>query len=116
MLDKAGLPIKIAIVSVFALVVLSYAYYQTRNIVSGPVIETVSPKNGETFGNALIEVTGVAKNAARISLNDRPIFIDEAGNFREKLLLSSGYNIISLKAEDKFGEKINKTLEVILKQ
>lgn len=116
MLDKANFSIKIIIGSIFALVVLLYTYYQTRNLLSGPTIEIISPENGKTFAGPLVEIVGVAKNSSRITLNDRPILIDEIGNFKEKLLLSDGYNIIDFKAEDRFGEKINKTLEVILKQ
>ncbi len=115
MLDKARFSIKAAIIGAFALVILFYAYYQTRNLISGPVIEVSSPQNGQTFTEALVEIVGRAKNAVKITLDDRPIFIDESGNFREKLLLSRGYNIIDLKAEDKFGEKTQKILEVILK-
>ncbi|MEK7081543.1 MAG: hypothetical protein AAB888_01095 [Patescibacteria group bacterium] len=115
MLDKANFSIKIIIGSIFALVVLLYAYYQTRNLISGPTIEITFPENGKTFTEPLVEIIGVAKNSSRITLNDRPILIDESGNFKEKLLLSDGYNIIDFKAEDRFGERINKTLEVILK-
>lgn len=116
MLDKANFSIKIIIGGVLALIILIYAYYQTKNLLSGPLIEITSPQNGKTFIEPLIEIVGVAKNSSRITLNDRPILIDEAGNFKEKLLLSEGYNIIDFKAEDRFGEKINKTLEVVLKQ
>ncbi len=116
MLDKANFSIKIIIGSIFVLVILLYAYYQTKNLVSGPTIEITSPKNGDSFAEPLVEIIGVAKNSSRITLNDRPILIDESGNFKEKLLLSEGYNIIDFKAEDRFGEKINKALEVILKQ
>lgn len=116
MLDKANFSIKIIIGSVLALVIILYAYYQTKNLLSGPLIEITSPQNGKTFTEPLIEIVGAAKNSSRITLNDRPILIDEAGNFKEKLLLSEGYNIIDFKAEDRFGEKINKTLEVVLKQ
>lgn len=116
MLDKVNFSIKVIIGSIFAFVVLLYAYYQTRNLLSGPTIEIISPGNGKVFAEPLVEIVGVAKNSSRITLNDRPILIDETGNFKEKLLLSDGYNIIDFKAEDRFGEKINKTLEVILKQ
>lgn len=115
MLDKANFSIKIFVGVTLALIILVYGYYKTRDLLSGPVIKIHSPKNGEIFRAPLIEISGVAENISRLTLNDRVIFIDENGNFREKLLLSGGYNIIDFKAEDKFGEKTGKTLEVILK-
>jgi cupin superfamily acireductone dioxygenase involved in methionine salvage len=40
-------------------------------------------------------------------------FVDGEGNFKEFLLLSPGYNIIVLKAQDKFKRNIAKDLEII---
>ena len=48
-------------------------------------------------------------------MNDRKIFIDQQGNFKEKILLSYGYNIITMKANDKFGRNTKKKLELIYK-
>ena len=48
-------------------------------------------------------------------MNDRQMFTDEEGEFSEKLLLSYGYNIITVKAKDRFGRETKKTLELIYK-
>lgn len=115
MLDKANFSLKIAVGAFLALIIVIYGYYKTKDLLSGPVIEIHSPQNGEVFKTPLIEISGVGRNISRITLNDRNIFMDESGNLKEKLLLSPGYNIIDLKAEDKFGKKTHKELEVILK-
>ena len=57
----------------------------------------------------------IAKNIKDISLNDRKIFIDEQGNFKEQLLLSYGYNVFKIKANDKFGRSVEKIVEIIYK-
>ena len=62
---------------------------------------------------SLIDVAGIATNISAISLNDRPIFIDESGAFSEKLMLYPGYNIIKLRAEDKFGSTVENDLELV---
>jgi hypothetical protein len=51
----------------------------------------------------VLEITGVAKNAINLTLDGREISVDQQGDFDETIALLSGYNIISLKAVDKFG-------------
>ena len=48
-----------------------------------------------------------------ISMNEKPIFVDEGGLFEEKLLLSPGSNIIEIKAKDRFKKKLLKQLKFI---
>lgn len=108
--------IKILLFSVIALIVVGYTYLKTKDYIAGPQITIASPVNGSTVSNPLIEVVGVAKNISFISLNDRPIFIDGKGGFKEKLLLYPGYNIMSIKAEDRYKRSVEKTIELILTQ
>lgn len=91
-----------------------YALYQARNLITGPVISITEPYNGGAQKDSLVEIKGQARNISAISLNDRPIYIDESGYFVEKLLLEEGYNIMKLKAQDKFGRSTEKTLELVL--
>ena len=97
------------------LCLFGYTGYEIQKIVFGPKIEVLFPKNGSLVSNSMTEVSGIAKNIKDISLNDRKIFIDEQGNFKENLLLSYGYNVITIKASDKFGKNTEKIIEVIYK-
>jgi len=106
---------RIIIISILLLFLLGYTFYEIQKIVYGPKITIFSPKNGSTLSDSLTEVSGVAQNIKEISLNDRKIFIDEKGNFKEEMLLSPGYNAFTLKATDKFGRKTEKIIEVIYK-
>lgn len=90
-----------------------YAYLKSREFIMGPRITINSPENGTSFSSALITIEGNAQNISHITLNDSPIFIDSQGRFSEKLLLLPGYNIITLKAEDRFGKKTEKALELV---
>jgi len=105
---------KILIIIVI-LTIAGYAYYRTKDFTIGPTITIYSPTNGESVDMSLVEISGIAKNISYISINDRQIFTDEEGVFKEKLLLYPGYNIISVKAEDRFDRNIEKTLEIIYK-
>jgi|SRR3989344_1009138 len=108
--------IRIAIIVLVALFIIGYSFFQAQKLLTGPVIEIFTPENGATYNQTLIEIEGRATNIAHINLNGRKIFTDKDGYFREKLLLSPGYNIIKLDAVDKFKKYTEKMLELILKE
>ena len=108
--------LKIVLFSLFGLVILAYSLFQGWKLISGPIIDIYTPQNGATYNQTLIEIEGRARNISYINLNDRPIFTDKDGYFKEKLLLSPGYNIIKLDAQDKFKNYTEKRLEIILKE
>ncbi len=115
MVDKNKIIIKIAVGLILFIIVAGYSYYEMRNFLAGPKIEIISPKDGELKNQSLINIKGTAKNISKLFLNDRQIFTDEKGVFNEELLLSLGYNIIEIKAEDKFNREIKKTARVTYK-
>jgi hypothetical protein len=47
-------------------------------------------------------------------MNDRPIFLDEKGNFEEKFLAYPGSSTIIIKARDRFGRETEKVTKIIL--
>ncbi|MDD4803973.1 MAG: hypothetical protein PHN69_02255 [Candidatus Pacebacteria bacterium] len=107
--------IKIITIAVIAIIFVSYTLYEIQKVVIGPQIEVLYPPNGTLVSNSFTEIYGIAKNTKEISLNDRNIYIDEQGNFKEELLLAYGYNVLVLKASDKFGRKTEEIVEVIYK-
>lgn len=106
-------PVRRILLTIFAVTILVYAGFKAQNLIQGPVLSITSPQNGETLRNPLVLIEGEAHNIAFISLNDRQIFIDSAGHFKEELLLPPGYSIISLKARDKFNRDISRRLELV---
>jgi hypothetical protein len=101
---------------VFGFIIVGYGLFQAEKILSGPSIQITSPLNGATYTTRLIEIKGKAKNIKTLLLNDRPLYTDMQGNFSEKLLLSPGYTILKVYAEDKFGTHTEKRIEVILRE
>jgi len=99
----------------FVIIVL-YSLFQAQKLISGPQIEIYSPKNGSTYSQTLIDVEGRVKNVSYLNMNDKPIFTDKTGYFKEKFLLSPGYNVIKLDARDKFKKYTEERLELILKE
>src|SRR4051812_33151329 len=106
--EDGKLLVRILVISFFVETFIGYSIFQAHKIISGPQIALASPQNGETTHKSDVDISGIAKNISFISLNDRPIYIDESGNFTEKLLLYPGYNIIKLQARDKFGASVEK--------
>lgn len=97
-------------------IIITYSVFQAQKIIRGPSIEIFNPKTGTTYSQTLIEVEGVAKNISYLNMNGKPIFTDKTGYFKEKYLLSPGYNVIKLDAQDKFKKYTEKKIEVVLKE
>ncbi|MDP6659536.1 MAG: hypothetical protein QF679_00835 [Candidatus Pacebacteria bacterium] len=106
---------KLYVSGFLALVILigGYVLFQARNIIIGPVVKIENPISGAVVDNPLVSISGVARNVSYISLNDRPIFIDEEGNFKEKLLVSPGYSIMTIVARDRFDRTTKEVIELV---
>ena len=93
--------------------ILGYGIFETRRLFEGPVINLVTPPNGMSVTTSQVTIEGSAQNISDISLNGRKIFIDSAGHFKEELLLSYGYNLLTFIAHDRFGRETKKILELV---
>src|SRR5271155_1350269 len=95
--------IKAASLSIFFFIIIAYAFFVSHGLIYGVKIKNVNIIDGATVTNAILEIKGNAQNAIYLSLDGREISIDQSGNFDETIALLPGYNIISIKARDKFG-------------
>lgn len=105
-------PKQIALIAIVVILIL-YIIFQARFIILGPNIKINSLYDGQIVGTSTITVSGHADNIAYISLDDRPIFIDEKGDFSEKLIAQPGLGILVMRARDRFGRTTEKTLRII---
>ncbi|MFA6416117.1 MAG: hypothetical protein WCW56_01380 [Candidatus Paceibacterota bacterium] len=105
--------IKVITITILFLVMAVYSGLKLKNVLLGPQIIIDSPVSGSTHRTPLVTISGQAKRIAKIYFNDRKIFTDENGVFNESLLLARGYNILEFKAEDSFGRKISKNVELV---
>lgn len=92
------------------LIILSYALFNARLLIAGPEIIIKSPESGLSFDMPLIEIVGEAHNTSFITMNGHPIYVNEEGEFKEKLLLPKGTSIIKLDARDRFERTTETTL------
>lgn len=107
--------LKAITITLFLVCLFGYGIFEVWNYATGPKLTVTSPANGVAVSESLISIDGQGKNTSKITLNDRPIVVDEAGNFSEKILLSYGYNVLELKAEDRFGKKTMHELQIVYK-
>ncbi len=102
-------------ITLFLIALFGYGIFEVWNYATGPKIIIASPANGSAVSESLISIDGQGRNTKEITLNDRPIVVDEQGNFSEKILLSYGYNVLELKAKDRFGKKTEQQLQIVYK-
>ena len=94
-------------------IVVGYSLFSARHIIKGPTITVETPKNGELTKTSFVEIKGKSQNLNYITLNDRQIYIDDEGNFKEKLILYEGENTLKLYGKDKFGRETLQYLQVV---
>jgi hypothetical protein len=118
MQNQAKKIVKVGGMTVFFLLIIGYAIFNSRNLIFGVKIKNVNInglpiEDGATITANTIEITGVAQNAVDLTLDGRVISIDQAGNFDETIALLNGYNIINIKAEDKFRNVDEKNYQLM---
>jgi hypothetical protein len=107
--------VKIWITLAFFVLIAGYATFQAHAFAQGPTITVLSPADGSTSSESLVIIEGDARNISYLTLDGNKIFTDESGHFKEKALLSQGYNIMKIEAQDRFGRKTAQTLQLIYK-
>jgi hypothetical protein len=104
--------LKWTLLGVLFLLLVSYAVFQARFLIIGPQIALSSePKLLQNERRIFLE--GTAYNISRLWLNDRQIFTDAQGTFREALILENGYTISTLRAEDRYGRSTTLTRDYV---
>jgi hypothetical protein len=90
-----------------------YTLFQAKNLIVGPRLTIAEPENGATLYHGLYSVSGSAQNISSITLNDQPIFVDDYGNFHEKLIAPPGYSIMKMAVKDRFGRSKEKYIHLV---
>ncbi len=84
-----------------------------------PVIEILSPQNGETINNQYLTIDGKVTDQGSgirdVFINGNITLLGEDGSFQTSINLQKGVNTINVVATDKAGNKTTKTITVIYK-
>lgn len=109
---KREVSIKQCLLTLVAVVGVSYFLFQARFMVLGPMLEITYPQNGALVASSIVDIEGRAKNIAWISLNGRQIFTDEDGHWSERMVVSPGTSIMTVKTKDRFGRETEKSVQI----
>lgn len=84
--------------------IITYVIFQARFLITGPqiILNEVPIKE---YNKRVVILEGSAFNITHLWLNDRQIFTDENGDFKEALVLENGYTITTLRAKDRYGRE-----------
>ena len=111
---------KIVLVLVLFIFIIVFAFFRSKNLIFGVKIKDVNiittealPMDSIGKASGIRKITGNTKNATSLVLNGREISINQQGDFDETIALLSGYNIINIKAQDKFGHSDEKNYKLI---
>ncbi len=111
--NKTKKLIKTISLSVFFLLIVIYVFFSSHDLIFGVKIKNVNIVDGIKVESNIQKITGNAKNAKNLTINGREVSIDEKGEFSETVALLVGYNILTIRAEDKFGYVDEKNYKII---
>lgn len=94
--------VTLALIGLFVAV---YGLWQAGPYLHGPSLEVREPVEGALVREERIAVKGTAANISRLTLDGRPIFMDEKGMFEEDFLLARGATVLEIRGADKFGRE-----------
>ncbi len=92
-----------------------YTLWETKALSKGVDLQLEGITDGAILSNDVISLKGSALHASHIAIDGREIEVDKDDKFTEELVLSPGYNIISIEAKDKFGKKTQNAYRVFYK-
>jgi hypothetical protein len=95
--------IRFAGIGCLVLGIFWYAFFEARSFLQGPSLSVLSPQDGFATTSEQISVSGTTAHITEILLDGRPISVDETGAFRQDVLLSPGYTVVTLKVTDRYG-------------
>ena len=102
------------LISVLVVCMVVYGLFEARRLAEGPSIAITSPKNGIGVGKTALIIHGIAKNVAFLTINDKPAFTDEKGNFSLTLSPPPGYTVVTVASVDRFGRRASASVTVTM--
>jgi cytoskeletal protein RodZ len=89
----------------FIIALFLYLGYYLKTSFSQPRMDITEPADNTVTEKNFIDIAGRADPKTQVTINDRQILKDAAGNFRETVELKKGINIIIVSAQNKYSPK-----------
>lgn len=93
-------------------VILAYALFATRTLLSGPSLTLITPRDNLTYSGALL-IEGRTARVSYLSVNGSPVPLAEDGSFALERAYPPGYTVLEVRARDRFGREVVRTVPFI---
>ncbi len=109
------------IVRAFAVIALAFVcigYLGTRvlAIAEPPTLEILGPTQNMVTSQGIVEIVGETDPEAQVRINGQVVFTNEAGEFKESVVLHAGSNVIEISSESKHGKQVIEYRRVVVTQ
>jgi transcriptional regulator with XRE-family HTH domain len=94
----------VAFVIVLVMASVGYLIWQIYSVSAAPELTVTYPSADLTIGTQSMLLRGVTQPGARVFVNAQAIRVDENGEFKEVLNFVEGNNLVTVRAENKFGK------------
>ena len=98
------------LIAIVCTVLLGYGFFESRLLIEGPTITILSPLNGSATSTTALLIKGTAHNISFLTINDKPAYTDQAGNFALTVSPPTGYEVVTVAAKDRFGRRSAKSV------
>jgi transcriptional regulator with XRE-family HTH domain len=108
-------PQKIRLLLVITLIFICFGYlgWETKKIISPPMLLVESPQNNLITNKQVVEVRGRTAREAKLLINEQEVFVGSDGVFSDKIFLQEGLNIIKISAQKRYS-KVNEIFRKVL--
>ena len=96
------------------IVIGAYGLVRAWPVLSGPSLALSSPTVDASYPSAVVSVSGIAKRAARLTVNGAPVLHFEDGSFDKAFTFPSGGSILTVEATDRFGRTVTATRTIYI--
>ncbi|MDA3815618.1 MAG: DUF4115 domain-containing protein, partial [Patescibacteria group bacterium] len=89
-----------------------YFYKEVGNFSHEPRLIIMQPNGDLSVESGSLDVVGITDKDNKVFINEQPVFVNEKGEFRERLGLQSGMNNITIKSINRFDKEIEKSFNI----
>lgn len=108
--------LRLGLISGLFVFIIAFSFFQTTSLKRGSVITIENLTDGAVFETAVVALSGTAIHTTHLSVNGREIPVDEESRFSDELVLSPGYNIITISGSDKFKQQKSLVYRVLYRE
>ncbi len=94
--------------------IIGYFAYEAR-FLREPRLELRHPARDLIIEADAIELSGRTDPEAELTVNGRPLYIGETGEFEERLLLVTGLNRLEFEAKNRYGKTTRITRYIVVR-